>query len=124
MWWAADDRGLTLVEVLVAAVILGIVAVGFFTASDVNRRMVESGISEMKAFYLAQEKMEELRAVSYESVVTVSNLSDFDPPVDGFQYKTAVVESLAPQVKTVAVSVYYTVGSVQRSVTLVTERSG
>lgn len=122
-----NECGLTLVEVLVAAVILGIIAAGFFAAFDVGARLTAAGREQVKAVHLAQEKLEELRGVPYASVNSVAYPAYFaeacpgDPTVKGFTYGVAMVDNGTS--KTVTVAVYYTVGATSEQVNLTAERS-
>ncbi|WP_334110288.1 type IV pilus modification PilV family protein [Thermodesulfitimonas autotrophica] len=122
-WWYSE-RGLTLVEVLVAAVILGIMAAGIFTAYDVSKRLAETARQETKAAGLAQEKLEELRATDYSALSTVPNPADppadFVPTVAGFAYRVLVVDNVTA--KTVTISVYYRVRATERELSLTMER--
>jgi prepilin-type N-terminal cleavage/methylation domain-containing protein len=124
MRFRVDERGLTLTEVLVAAVILGIVAAAYFPAFDANRKMAVAATSKVQAFYLAQEKMEEVRATGYDAVQPVPDLADFSPAVDGYRYKVGVTENADTATKTVLVAVYYDLGREQREISLIMERSG
>lgn len=120
-----NEKGLTLVEVLVAAVILGIVAAGLFAAYDVNKRLAAGARQKVKAVNLAQGKLEELRGVPYDDLVNILHEEDFDPPVDGFTYRVAVAEgSIAGAVyKAVTVAVYYTEGGAAKQIELTMGRS-
>ncbi|RPF49225.1 prepilin-type N-terminal cleavage/methylation domain-containing protein [Thermodesulfitimonas autotrophica] len=124
-WWRGEC-GMTLVEVLVAAVILGIMATGIFTAYDVSKRLAETARQETKAAGLAQEKLEELRAVDYSALSTVPNPADppadFVPTVAGFTYRVVVVPNVTTTTKTVTISVYYRVRAAERELSLTMER--
>ncbi|MEW6447051.1 MAG: prepilin-type N-terminal cleavage/methylation domain-containing protein [Bacillota bacterium] len=120
-----SEAGLTLVEVIVAAVILGIIAVGFFTAFDISKRLATAARQQTKAVNLAQGKLEELRGVPYEELKSVPDEAYFDPSVPGFTYRVSVSERTAGAVyKSVTVSVYHKVGKNLKQVTLTMERSG
>jgi prepilin-type N-terminal cleavage/methylation domain-containing protein len=123
-----NEKGLTLVEVLVAAVILGIIAVGLLTAFDVNKRLAAGARQKVKAVNLAQGKLEELRAVPYDNLIGVTEWTYFDlsdPAVAGFTYQIAVNEgSVAGAVyKAVTVTVCYPVGAGFRQIELTMGRS-
>lgn len=115
-----NEKGLTLVEVLVAAVILGIIAVGLFAALDVGARLTVAGREQVKAVNLAQEKMEELRGIPYDALNSVAAEAYFEPTVPGFTYRVLVADYT--YVKTVTVAVYYRVGEVAKKVNLTMER--
>jgi prepilin-type N-terminal cleavage/methylation domain-containing protein len=121
MWLKRDERGLTLVEVLVAAVILGIVAVGLFATFDVSGRLAMAARQQTKAINLAQEKLEELRGIRYGSLDDIIPPKDFEPPVTGFKYGVAVEDNVTS--KTVTVAVYYAMGAVSKEIRLTMERS-
>jgi prepilin-type N-terminal cleavage/methylation domain-containing protein len=124
-WWYGE-RGMTLVEVLVAAVILGIMAAGIFTAYDVSKRLAETARQETKAAGLAQEKLEELRATDYTALVSIPadpadpSRVEFSPTVAGFTYRVLVVDN--GTAKTVTISVYYRVRAAERELSLTMER--
>ncbi|MGQ9513227.1 type IV pilus modification PilV family protein [Thermodesulfitimonas sp.] len=117
---STDEQGLTLVEVLVAAVLLGFIAVGLFTAFGVSARFVAAGREDTKALYLAQQKLEELKGEPFGTVVTVATETPFTPTVPGFTYRIAVVDNVST--KTVVVAVYYKIHGVAKSVHLTMER--
>ncbi|MEW6769762.1 MAG: prepilin-type N-terminal cleavage/methylation domain-containing protein [Bacillota bacterium] len=118
------ENGLTLVEVLVAAVILGIIAVGLFATFDVGARLAAAAREQVKAVNLAREKMEELRAVSYDGLddKSVAEEAYFEPTVPGFTYRVSVTDSGA-NIKTVTVAVYYRVTGTSKEVNLTMERA-
>lgn len=123
-----SEKGLTLVEVLVAAVILGIVAAGLFAAYDVNKRLAAGARQKVKAVNLAQGKLEELRSVPYNELTGVPDWTYFDlsdPAVASFTYRIAVNEgSIAGAVyKAVTVTVRYPVGGGFRQIDLTMGRS-
>ena len=125
MWLKRNECGLTLVEVLVAAVILGIIAVGLFATFDVGARLTAAARQQTKAVNLAQGKLEELQLISYDDLdyVNAPRGTAFDPPVAGFTYGVAVQGPNAYGTKSVTVTVYYPVGNREEEVTLFTERS-
>ncbi|HIE12602.1 MAG TPA: type II secretion system protein [Desulfotomaculum sp.] len=120
----ANERGLTLLEVLVAAVVLGIIAVGLFTAFGVGTRLAAGAREQVKAVNLARERMEELRGVAYGELEhhATSGEAEFEPTVPGFTYRVSVTDSGA-NVKTVTVAVYYTVAGPTKEVNLTMERA-
>lgn len=115
------EEGLTLVEVLVAAVLLGFIAVGLFTAFGVGARLAVAGREENKALNLAQQKLEELKGEPFDAVGTVAVETPFTPTVPGFTYRISVVDH--GYTKTVTVAVYYKVNGVAKSVHLTMERA-
>jgi len=115
------EEGLTLVEVLVAAVLLGFIAVGLFTAFGVGAGLAVAGREEDKALNLAQQKLEELKGEPFAAVGTVAVETPFAPTVPGFTYRISVVDQ--GYTKTVTVAVYYKVNGVAKSVHLTMERA-
>ena len=111
------QKGFTLLEVLIAVVLFttGVVAVtGLFGAGLVNSSDAENTAVAMN---LAQKRIEEIRNISYESIVNEAkaDVSGFS----GFQREVAVTEPLT-DLKKVTVSVYWTFKSNEVSVPLVT----
>lgn len=121
MRFKRDEQGLTLVEVLVAAVILGIIAAGLFAVFDVGVRLAAAGREQVKAVNLAQEKMEELRGTLYDDLNSVAEEAYFEPTVPGFTYRVSVADYA--YTKTVTVAVYYKVGAAAKEVNLTMERA-
>ncbi|MEW6574409.1 MAG: prepilin-type N-terminal cleavage/methylation domain-containing protein, partial [Bacillota bacterium] len=116
-----DEQGLTLVEVLVAAVILGIIAAGLFAVFDVGARLAAAAREQVKAVNLAQEKMEELRGTLYDDLNSVAEEAYFEEPtVPGFTYRVSVADYTYK--KTVTVAVYYKVGAAAKEANLTMER--
>ncbi|MDI6631098.1 MAG: prepilin-type N-terminal cleavage/methylation domain-containing protein [Bacillota bacterium] len=126
MW--RDQRGLTLTEVLVAAVILWIVAAGLFAAYDVNKRLAAGARQKVKAVNLAQGRLEELQGVPYDELIGVTEWTYFDlsdPAIADFTYRIAVNEGsiVGTVYKTVTVTVCYPVGGGFRQIDLTMGRS-
>ena len=118
-----NERGMTLLEVLVAAVVLGIIAVGLFTAFGVGTRLTAGAREQVKAVNLAREKMQELQAVPYDDLNTgVTGKEEFVPSVSGFTYRVSVTDSGA-NLKSVTVAVYYTETGMAKQVSLTMERA-
>jgi len=63
-----DERGLTLVEVLVAAAIIGIGLVGLLTVVPVSSFGVREGNNLTTATFLANQKMEELKNAVWQQI--------------------------------------------------------
>ena len=62
----ADNKGLTLVEVLVSLVIVTIGILGFWMAMPVGKGNVATMMEERTAIFLAKELMEEVQSKAYE----------------------------------------------------------
>jgi len=60
-----DERGLSLVEVLVAAVVLGIAAVGVALMFSTGQAFINGEGDSRISLFLAQQKVERLRASGY-----------------------------------------------------------
>jgi prepilin-type N-terminal cleavage/methylation domain-containing protein len=66
-----DERGFTLVEVLIAMVILTVALVSMAELMAITLRMQMMGRNETSAVRLAQSKIDELVAVDFDAVGTV-----------------------------------------------------
>jgi prepilin-type N-terminal cleavage/methylation domain-containing protein len=62
-----SERGFTLVEVLIAVVVLGIGVTALVGSSALVTRMVGRGISETKAAEAANRRLESMRLVAYST---------------------------------------------------------
>ncbi|MEW6182935.1 MAG: prepilin-type N-terminal cleavage/methylation domain-containing protein [Bacillota bacterium] len=130
-----NEQGLTLAEVLVAAVILGIAALGLFGAFDTGRRLDVTARYDAAAVNRAQELLEQQRAVPYTSLAPVPTRT-LDPAdqILGPDARFCIAlgnenASAGCNYKTVTVSVYYSVPlgtmahTVARQIDLTMERS-
>ena len=133
MPWYRNERGMTLIEVLMLMVILGIIMLGCFTMSAVNTVHLSLAKKKTLANNLAQRKLEELRQMKFDDVEDIpkdpqSDLPQFLDPNDGstvagFTYKVKV-EGIdkdgdgEKERKSVWVSVYYTGKSGEEEVSL------
>lgn len=118
-----NERALTLLEVLVAAVVLGIIAVGLFTAFGVGARLAAGAREQVKAVNLARERMAELEAVPPDQLGdhATTGEAEFEPTVPGFTYRISVTENV--NIKTVTVTVYYAVTGAAKEISLTMERA-
>jgi prepilin-type N-terminal cleavage/methylation domain-containing protein len=62
-----SERGFTLVEVLIAVVVLGIGVMALVGSSALVTRMVGRGISETKAAEAANRRLESMRLLAYST---------------------------------------------------------
>lgn len=65
----ADDRGFSLVEVLVAMSISMIVVMGGQVALHVSAKLVQQGVMKTRALGLAQSRLEAKRSVRWEALL-------------------------------------------------------
>src|SRR2546425_10458740 len=68
----AREQGFALVEVVVASLILGIAVAGIALMLSAARSFTVAQGDDRVAFYLAQEKVENLRALGFAAVPTIS----------------------------------------------------
>lgn len=119
-----NERGMTLLEVLVAFLILAMALVTMMNAFALGSRHNAGTSSYNTALSLAQSKMEEIKNSSFNSVDDVA-LTDFSTESDyssfsGFSYEVAV-ENSGLNTKTVTVTVHYSEGGVSKEVSVTTE---
>ena len=88
---STDEGGFTLVEVLIAMVILTVALVSMAEMMAITLRMQMLGRNETAAIRLVQSKMDELVAVNFTSAtvavggsLTADVANYFDAPADGF----------------------------------------
>lgn len=115
-----DGReGYTLVELLVATTLLGLVAAATMTLFVHAGRAAAEARQYVTALGLAEQKMEELRDVDWGSIR--SEVRQDCSGFSGFAYDVQVVPAGAG--KRITVTVYYTcAGGGERAVSLTTER--
>ena len=68
----AREQGFALIEVVVASLILGIAVAGIALMLSAARSFTVAQGDDRVAFYLAQEKVENLRALGFAAVPTIS----------------------------------------------------
>ncbi|MBW2570426.1 MAG: prepilin-type N-terminal cleavage/methylation domain-containing protein [Deltaproteobacteria bacterium] len=103
-----NNKGFTLIEVLVAMVILSVGLLGtaaLITTGIINGNKVSNRITT--ATVLGQDKMEEIKGLDYSSVVSEPK-SSLPSPYDQYERQVTVIDpSPAANMKTVTVTVYW-----------------
>ena len=102
-----NDNGFTLLEVLIAIVILsiGLLGMASLTVGIINGNKFSKDVTT--ATTLAQEKMEDVRRVGYTSV-TSETKAVLSSPYDEYKREVTVANnSPATGIKTVTVKVYW-----------------
>lgn len=64
----SDERGVTLLEVLISTVVLGIALTGFLWALSISTKTSQIATDENQLVYLAQLEFEQLRAASFDKI--------------------------------------------------------
>ncbi|MDQ7791725.1 MAG: prepilin-type N-terminal cleavage/methylation domain-containing protein [Clostridia bacterium] len=111
--------GFTLIEVLVALVIISILLTPLATGYGLYHRATAQADGETLAALLAQDKMEEMKGKTYPQLV---DGSDSDTPRSGYS-RTVEVSTGTLGTKTIVVTVTYPVQEGTSQVTLQTERA-
>ncbi len=102
-----NDNGFTLIEVLIAIVILsvGLLGMASLTVGIINGNKFSNDLTT--ATTLAQDKMEEIRGTSYSSVVSETK-AVLSSPNDEYKREVTITDdSPATGMKTVSVKVYW-----------------
>lgn len=120
----ADQAGLTLLEVLVATVLLGLVLVAVFGLFTTGTRMEGAAVRHMEALRLAETKLEEYKAKDYVQVVATGPETVVIQDIDGEREVTVATGVIATGVetKTVTVTVSWPEHGQTETVTLAMER--
>ncbi|PIS34544.1 MAG: hypothetical protein COT37_02155 [Parcubacteria group bacterium CG08_land_8_20_14_0_20_43_9] len=66
----STDRGFTLIEVLIATLVISIIFLGIFGGFQLIVRVVAQSKASMQAVYLASEKIEEMRGLTFADIKT------------------------------------------------------
>lgn len=119
-----NERGLTLIEVLVAFLILSMALVTMMNSFALGGRSNADTYRYNAAMTLAQSKIEEAKNSPFNSVVNVAS-TDFSSESDysrfvGFSYTVTVVNSGLNN-KTVTVTVFYSDEGVPKQLDITTE---
>ena len=112
MYSVSDNRGFTLVEILVAIVILsiGLLAMAGLTTGVIRGNALSNRMTT--AIMLAQEKMEDIRRLGYAGTPTANKttMEDYGTIANHAPYKRSIftnVGSPAPGMKRITVTVYW-----------------
>ena len=102
-----NDKGFTLIEVLIAILILsvGLLGMAALTAGIINGNRFSNDM--LKATTLAQDKMEDIRRTSYAIVASETKATMPSPNSDYKREVTVTNNSPATDMKTVTVKVYW-----------------
>jgi len=112
--------GFTLVEVLVAALIIGVALIPVLSLFHAAAGHIAVAERETRAAFLAQARLEEVKDLDYSALESVPRAACPEDPA--YDY-TIAVESLG-RAKKIAVTVYYPgAGGEERTVVLTTVRS-
>jgi len=101
------DNGFTLIEVLIAIVILsvGLLGMASLTVAIIKGNKLSSDLTT--ATTLAQDKMEDIRRTSYAGVVSETKAA-LSSPYDEYKREVTVTDDApATDMKTVSVKVYW-----------------
>lgn len=114
-----NQRGFTLLEIMIAIVILGIALIpmaGMFTTAHLS---LKQGSESTEALGLAQQIMEEQKA-KYLQESSLTGVTRTDSPIrSDCQYAVEVLDE-SSRIKSVRVTIYYKVNGQERSLSLVT----
>ena len=111
-----NHSGFSLIEIMVAMLILATVFIGLLTAFPYSLSIVKFAQNETKAAYLAQEKIEELYQVGYSNIATGTIEVKHGLGTDNFQRETNVYcvdsdlqdSTTDMDIKKIITNVYYT----------------
>jgi prepilin-type N-terminal cleavage/methylation domain-containing protein len=106
-----NERGFTLVEVLMAVIVLGVGVTALVGSSAMVTRMVGRGKSETLAAEVANRRIETLRALAWSTSprCTAGGFANGTTPTDGVTEKWTVVVNAAGKYATVADTVTHRV---------------
>lgn len=114
----ANERGMTLVEVLVAVTIITIGLTAIATGMQVATSGINSGQQETTAVFLAEQKLEDIKAfaLSTNAAQSFANVTAASFPAEAYgtisggyggYRRTTTVTNPSATMKVVAVSVFY-----------------
>jgi prepilin-type N-terminal cleavage/methylation domain-containing protein len=106
----SDDRGFTVIEVLIAMIILTVALVSMAELMAVTLRLQQLGRNQTSAVRLAQDKIDELMSQNWAAApqlvvggsLTADQADHFDTPPTAPNYKRRWVVSVVPNDPTVA----------------------
>ncbi|MDO9350611.1 MAG: prepilin-type N-terminal cleavage/methylation domain-containing protein [Deltaproteobacteria bacterium] len=105
-----NSKGFTLIEVLVALVILAVSLLALAGLMTTSTRNTASGGRLTEAATFAQDKLEELRAMSWESI-PLNQTTDSPISRPGIQYDRSWIASLNalnPDIKEIQITIRWT----------------
>ena len=129
------QEGVTLVDVLFGALIIGLMVVGLYVGFSQGFAVIQLARENLRATQILQEKMETIRLYTWDQVNTPGFIpSTFTAPfyaigdqTEGLTYNgrmtitaAPVAESYAPDVRQVTVEVTWTSGNVLRRRDMIT----
>lgn len=115
-----NEKGLTLVEVLFAVIILAVALIPMLTMFTTGERFNAGARKMSTAVNLAQGKLEELKNTPFKDITDVTPATPFLSPNAAYRYVIDVDQT--GDLKTVTVAVYYREGETDRQVTLTMEK--
>ena len=103
----ADNKGFTLIEVLIAILILsvGLLGMASLTVAIINGNKFSNNLST--ATTLAQDKMEDIRRAGYANAASETKATMSSPYSDYKRGVTVTADSPATDMKTVIVKAYW-----------------
>lgn len=116
--------GFTLIEIIIALLILAIGLLGVLTLFPVGMDAVGKAGNIMVATFLAQGKLEDAKRLGYDEVykIVTTEKTKFAPPYDNYEYEVLVTEDIHElELKQINVNVYWPAGgdpASQRFITL------
>jgi len=94
---ATDDRGFTLIEVLVATVVMTIALVSLAELMAITLRLQQLGRNQTAAVRLAQDKLDQLMSLSFDTAPAIAvggsldtNIENYNDALDGYQRRWLV----------------------------------
>jgi len=103
-----NQRGFTLVEVIITVFILSLCVVPVYTGLIAGSKNVDSAQRRMIALGLAQGKLEEILSLDYRSISSRETKENFPDPYSRYSYTVFVTEETIPaQWKKISLTVYY-----------------
>lgn len=103
-----NQRGFTLVEVIITLLILSVCVIPVYTGLIAGSKNVDSAQRRMVALGLAQGKLEEILSLDYHSISSRETKENFPDPYSRYSYTVFVTEETIPaQWKKVSLTVYY-----------------
>ena len=117
------EQGYSILEVIIASLILTVVLIPLVNMHAKIENLTASAEKNNTALFLAQGKIEELKAVPYDQVIVLP-LGENRPVFTGYENYSYMVEIDEGQygLKTITVTVFYQEVGTERNVKLTAER--